>query len=198
MTSARFIHSPEFQLSNNNYSQWIFRIKNELNASDHLEYTEQDIVAEIADEVRRRTKDEKDFKKTKMHDQIALSIIITNVIPEVIKKIQRTEKIYEAMEINNKDYNKEKSKDVDYYLRKLNTIITKSIDKCLDTMRELKIIANILNEKRYKYSDLTKMNIIYYVAPTESKIENKFKQNNETRWDDELNWTTNKQTTTYS
>ena len=92
MNSARFILPPELHLNKNNYSDWIFRIKNELNTRELWEYTERDIVAEVANEVRRKTKNENDLKKAKTQDQIALSIIINNVSQEVIKKIERVEK----------------------------------------------------------------------------------------------------------
>ncbi len=167
MNSARFILPPELHLNKNNYSDWIFRIKNELNTRELWEYTERDIVAEVANEVRRKTKNENDLKKAKTQDQIALSIIINNVSQEVIKKIERVEKTCEAMEIINMDYNKEKSKDVGYYLKKLDTLYAKNLDECMDIMREIENIFNILDEKEYRFDDISKMNTIYNAAPPE-------------------------------
>jgi len=76
-------------------------------------------------------------------------------------------------------YDKERSKDISHYLRKLQSLKSKSIDESSEILREITEIFEILHDKNYKLGTMEKMKYIYYALPNEVRCRLKLNSKTE-------------------
>ena len=166
MTTTNYLFNPEERLNKNNFEDWYPTVSSILESKELLDYTLKDIISTTTNEVAAGTKTQQDLDATKVKDSKARAFILTSITKEVKRKVRNAKTAYDIMTKIKEHYDKSKSKDVDHYIKKLNSLKSKSIDDSLEIMSEITDIFKILDEKNYKLGTLEKAKHIYFAVPT--------------------------------
>ena len=96
----------------------------------------------MEEKVKNKTMTEGLFEKAKIEDSKAQAFLLTSIIKEVKWKIWNAKTSYEMMCKIKEYYDKERSKDISHYLRKLQSLKSKSIDESSEILRDYRNIWN--------------------------------------------------------
>ena len=170
MTTNNYLFNPEERLDKNNFEDWYPTVSSILESKELLDFILKDVISTTTDEVMAGTKTQQDLEATKVKDSKARAFILTSITKEVKRKIRNTKTAYDIMTKIKDHYDKTKSKDVDHYIKRLNSLKSKNIDDSLEIMSEITDFFEILDEKNYKLGTLEKAKHIYFAVPTEIRM----------------------------
>jgi len=167
---------PEERLNSKNFEEWEFLIKNILESEQVLEYIKSDVISEINTKLEEAKGSEtpneatiKDLENqvadAKMKNALATTIISTNVSFGIVEKIKGLKSAYAVMKKLTVLYGKRKSSDIQFWMKKMNTMKAKTLYECKGVITELNEIFEKLAESNVKLSDLEKIRIFYLAFP---------------------------------
>jgi len=167
MNAANYIMLEE--LSMTNYELWYRFIRSTLKSKGLIKYVENDVTSAINNEVTAGTKTAADLEDAEKNDAKAMSFLLTTISREIQEKIKNAETSFATITKIKEIYNNKKTKDVTYYLDKLNSLRAKNLDDGLEIIDKMTEIFNTLDENNYKLGTLEKAKYIYSALTNDVK-----------------------------
>jgi len=163
--------SSDSRLTKDNFEQWRFLISNVLKAKKIQKYVESDVVSKLKEQLTTEKTNpkstnieslEKEIEEAEAKDAEACSIISNNVTKGVLDYIKNLSNAYEIMEKLQSLYGKEKSADVQYWMKKMYSLKARNLSECKDVINKIKEIFDIMAKNKASLGDWEKIRIYTY------------------------------------